>query len=143
MKMRFFNIKIYYISSENHTTNTIPKSIKFRVSLLMDDSSNRLNFDLDRKNKSITTARKSILKLVKLQICEICRAMFSAFYNISQILYTFVLRAEIYTTLSRKWCKFLHLIQKYTKFAGLYFPQFTTFRDKILAVVMDLLPRFA
>ncbi len=35
----------------------------------------------------------------------------------------------------QKWCKFLHVIQKYTKFAkfaGLYFPHFTTFRDKTL-----------
>ncbi len=34
-----------------------------------------------------------------------------------------------------KWYKFLHVIQKYTKFAkfaGLYFPHFTTFRDQTL-----------
>ena len=37
----------------------------------------------------------------------------------SQILYTFVLRAEIG-------------IQKYTKFARLYFPHFTTFRNQTL-----------
>ena len=44
-----------------------------------------------------------------------------------------------------KWCKFLHVIQKYTKFKGLYFPHFTTFRDRnftnfkmlFVAVVMD------
>ena len=36
---------------------------------------------------------------------------------------------------AQKWCKFLCVIQKYTKFvkfAGLYFPHFTTFRDQTL-----------
>ncbi len=31
----------------------------------MDDFSNRLNFDLGRKTKSITTARKSISQIAK------------------------------------------------------------------------------
>ena len=55
--------------------------------------------------------------------------------QISRILYTFVLRTEICTTFEPKVCKFLHIIQKYTKFAkfaGLYFPHFTTFRDQTL-----------
>ena len=33
---------------------------------------------------------------------------------------------------TEKWCKFLHVIEKCTKFAGLYFPHFTTFRDQSL-----------
>ena len=75
-----------------------------------------LPFDLDRENKAITTARKSIFTLVKLHI----------------LLYYVQKFAPL---LSRKWCKFLHIIQKYTKFAkfaGLYFPHFTTFRDQTL-----------
>ena len=53
------------------------------------------------------------------------------------ILYTFVLRAEIVTILSRKCGNNvpMHVIQTYTKFANfarLYFPSFTTFRNRIL-----------
>ena len=82
----------------------------------MDDSSDRLNFDLGKKNEIHHCSRKSILKLVKL-------------VHNSRTLYTFVLRTEVCTTFG---AKFLHIIQKYTKFAGLYFPHFTTFRDQTL-----------
>jgi hypothetical protein len=41
----------------------------------MDDSSYRLNFDLGKKKKSISTTRKSILILVKLQslVAKCCK----------------------------------------------------------------------
>ena len=41
----------------------------------MDDSSYRRNFDLDKKNETITIAGKSILKLVKLQslVAKCCK----------------------------------------------------------------------
>jgi hypothetical protein len=44
----------------------IAVSLRFHCGLI-DDSSYRLNVDLVKKKKSITTARKSMLKLVKLQ----------------------------------------------------------------------------
>ena len=53
----------------------------------------------------------------------------------SQILYTFVLRAEIATTSGPKMIAISHAIQKYTKFANFarpYFPHFTTFRNQTL-----------
>jgi hypothetical protein len=56
----------------------------------------------------------------------------------SQILYTFVLRAEIPTTflphLGQKWSHANDAIQKYTKFARLYFPHFTKFRNQTLQI---------
>ncbi len=56
--------------------------------------------------------------------------------QISQILYTFVLYMQKFASLSaQKWCQFLCVIQKYTKFvkfAGLSRPHFTTFRDQTL-----------
>jgi hypothetical protein len=56
--------------------------------------------------------------------------------QISQILYTFVLRAEIATTFGPKMVTIsARNIQKYIKFANfarLYFPHFTTFRNHTL-----------
>ena len=73
---------------------------------IMDDSSYRLNFDPDRigRTKSITTARKSILKLVKLQslVAKYCKNAENIVVQISRILYTFVLRAEICTNFEPK-----------------------------------------
>jgi hypothetical protein len=56
--------------------------------------------------------------------------------QISQILYTFVLRAEIATTFGPKMIAIsARNIQKHTKFANfarLYFPHFTTLRNQTL-----------
>ncbi len=53
-----------------------------------------------------------------------------------QILYVFVLRAEVLTTFGSKVVIFsARIIQKhptFTNFALLYFPHFTTFRDQTL-----------
>jgi hypothetical protein len=48
-----------------------------------------------------------------------------------EILYMFVLRAEIVTIFGSK-IVIPHVMQTYTKFARLYFPYFTTFRNQIL-----------
>ena len=72
----------------------------------MDDSSYRRNFDLGKKNE------------------------------IHHHSYTFVLRAEVCTTFGSKVGQIsARIIQEHTKFAkfaGLYFPHFTTFRDQSL-----------
>ncbi len=119
----------------------------------MDDSSYRLNFDLaiDRKNKiHHYSYRKSILKLVKLQslvakCCKIRKIQPCKFREFSILLYYVQKFAPL---LSRKWCKFLHVIQEYTKFCKIWSaifsafynisrPNFTNFKTLFLAVVMD------
>ncbi len=55
--------------------------------------------------------------------------------QILQILYTFVLYAEICTTFGSKVVQIsVHntKVYKFVKFAGLYLPHFTTFRDQTL-----------
>ena len=54
--------------------------------------------------KSNTTARKSILKLVKLQslVAKCCKMRKKIALQIQQILYTFGLRAEVCTTFGSK-----------------------------------------
>ena len=47
----------------------------------------------------------------------------------SRILYTFVLRAKICTTFESKVVRISER-KKNAKFAGVYFPHFTTFRDQ-------------
>ena len=72
----------------------------------MDDSSYRLKFDPGKKTKSVTTARKSMLNLVKLRADKIA---------------TFGPKVAILSARNTKIYK-----------KRLYFPHFTTFRDQTL-----------
>ena len=64
-------------------------TLQLAVVVLMDDSSYRLNFDLDMEfapllsfEPKVVQTSACVTKVYKL--CEICRAIFSAFYNISR-----------------------------------------------------------
>ena len=79
--------------------------------------------------KFFTTARKSILESVKLQslVAKCCKMKKIALCKFRQFCRYLCItcRNLRHVLLSRKWCKLLHVIQKYTKFvkfAGLYSP---------------------
>ena len=121
------------------------------ASTVIDDSSYRLNFDLDKKKaKSITTAGKSMVKLPSLaaKCCkmrkiwpyEICKFCINLYYA----------RENAHALSVQMWCIFPRVIQintKFSNFTRLYFPHFKHFAAKLcnftnftmlfLAVVMD------
>ncbi len=102
----------------------------------MHDSSYRLNFDLGKKNEIYHHSWKEHLKISKSLVTKCCKSEDNIAVRSLQILYTFVLRAEVLTTFGSKVVIFSgRVIQKHTKlanFALLYFPHFTIFRDQTL-----------
>ena len=105
----------------------------------MDNSSVWLNFYQNMKNKIHHPSWKEHIKNSK--SAKFGREMMKNAENIAlqnlPFLYTFVLQAEICTTLTPKVVRIPLVIQKYTKlanFARLYFPHFSTFRDQILHI---------
>ena len=90
-----------------------------------------------RRTKFITTARKSILKLVKLQslVTKCCKMRKIWHFKCSKFCILLYCVQKFAPLSAQKWCTFLHIIQKHTKFAkfaGLYSPHYTTFRDQTL-----------
>ena len=97
----------------------------------LDNSHYRPIFYLGKKVYS----RKSILQLVKLQslVAKCCKMQFAL--QSSQILYTFVLRAEIATTFAPKTVAISARntkVYKICKLCKAFFSHFTTFRNQTL-----------
>ena len=115
----------------------------------MDDSSYRLNSDLGKKNEIHHYSWKEHLKISK--IAKFGREMLQNAENIalqiSQILYTFVLRAEVCTTFEPKVVQISARNTKIQNLQGYIFRvlqhfttklcNFTNFKMLFLAVVMD------
>ena len=119
----------------------------------MDHSPFKLNIHFAKKSKSFTTARKSMLKLVKLPslVAKCCKIRKKMRLRSLQILYTFVLRLPQNGRLPVNFRHFVvSVIQKYTKFANSQayifrilqhfatkLGNFTNFNMLFLAVVKD------